>query len=89
MWAVTYDMKYDNERDQNSYGYDAGHIIDGEVKYDPDLKEYVITDEDGVSFSSQELFKKLLGKKIRFTCISFESIAEIEKMLVKTGEVEN
>lgn len=78
-------MKYDNDRDRLQYGYDAGNIIDGEVVFDEDKKEYVLLDEDGLGFSTQDLLKSLVGKKVRLTCITFESIEAIEKMLIKTG----
>lgn len=82
-------MDYNNERDRKLYGYDAGNIIDGEVVYDEEKKEYVIKDDEGVGFSSQELFKGLLGKRIRFTCISFESIEEIERILLRAESVKD
>ena len=81
-WPVKYWMQYDNDRDRYSYGYDAGTIIDGNVIYDADRKEYVIVDDDGVAFSTQDLLKSLHDQKVRLTCISFESIENIEKMLV-------
>jgi hypothetical protein len=77
-------MKYDNERDRLQYGYDAGNIVDGVVQYDPETKEYVIVDEAGVGFSTQALLKELETKKIRFTCVSFESIENIQKLLAST-----
>ena len=81
--------KYDNERDRLEYGYDAGTIIDGEVKYDTSINEYVVVDDDGVAFSVQFLLKSLLDKKIRLTCISFESIENIQKMLLASQQDAN
>lgn len=78
-------MKYDNERDRLKYGFDAGTIVDGEIKLDSDKNEYVIVDEEGVAFSVQELFKLLKNKKIRFTCISFESIETIQNMMAASN----
>jgi hypothetical protein len=75
-------MEYDNKRERNLYGYDAGNIVDGQVVLDPSTNEYVILDEDGVAFSTQKLLKSLDGQKVRITCISFESIEKIEQMLV-------
>lgn len=75
-------MKYDNDRGRTLYGYDGGVIVDGDVVFDKEKNEYIITDEDGVSFSSQDFLKIFLGKKIRMTCISFESIQTIESMLL-------
>jgi hypothetical protein len=77
-------MDYDNARDRNLYGYDAGNIIDGEVVLDGATGEYVVVDDDGKAFSTQELLKSLAGKKVRLTCISFDAIEAIEKMVVKT-----
>lgn len=81
-------MKYDNERDRNRYGYDAGHIIDGIITPDPNTGELVLVDEDGVAFSSQEAFKSLLGKKVRLTMISIDSI-ELLQNLVEESERRN
>ncbi len=75
-------MKYDSERERHQYGYDAGNIIDGDVVYDEERKEYVVVDDDGLAFSTQDLLKTLVGKKVRLTCISFEAIEDLEKMLI-------
>lgn len=82
-------MKYDNQRDRHLYGYDAGTIVDGDITLDIETGEYVIVDEDGVAFSAQELFKSLVGKRIRFTCISFESIEAIQNMLSTSHGVDS
>jgi|LakMenEpi03Aug12_release.lakeMendotaPanAssembly.Ray.scaffolds.fasta_scaffold2057120_1 hypothetical protein len=74
-------MKYDNDRDRLKYGFDAGSIVDGVVKLDFDKNEYVIVDDEGVAFSVQELLKLLVNKKIRFTCVTFESIETIQNMM--------
>ncbi len=74
-------MKYDNTRDQFSYGYDRGQILDGTIIQDPETQEYVIVDADGIAFSSQEWFKRNIGKQVRFTCASYETLATIEQML--------
>ena len=76
-------MKYDNERDRTSYGYDAGSIIEGDDTLDPNTGEYVIVDEEGVAFSSQSILKSLLGQRVRLTCISFEAIQNIQNMLAE------
>lgn len=78
-------MKYDNERDRLKHGFDAGSIVDGEVRLDPDRNEYVIVDDEGIAFSVQELFKLLENKKIRFTCITFESIETIQRMMAASN----
>lgn len=82
-------MDYDNERDRFESGFDAGSIVDGLVTYDPASGEYVITDEDGKSFSSQELFKSLVGRKVRFTCISFEAMEDLERLVAQTRAAES
>jgi hypothetical protein len=82
-------MKYDNSRDRAQYGYDAGNIVDGDVIYDESKKEYVVVDDDGLGFSTQELLKSLLGKKVRITCISFEAIEQIEKMMADQAMPKN
>ena len=79
-------MKYDNVRDQFTYGYDRGQILDGTVIFDEERKEYVLLDVDGVAFSSQEFLKTMLGKDVRFTCASYETISTIEQMLKATQQ---
>ncbi len=74
-------MDYDNDRDRLTHGYDAGVIVDGEVVHDPDTGEYVLLDEDGRAFSSQQLLKLLSGKRVRLTCISFEAMESLEKLV--------
>lgn len=78
-------MEYDNVRDRNLYGYDAGNIVDGEVILDAMTGEYVILDDDGKAFSTQALLKSLVGKKVRLTCISFEAIETLEKIIAQAG----
>jgi hypothetical protein len=77
-------VDYDNERDRTRYGYDAGNIVDGVVTLDQARGEYVVVDDDGIGFSVQDLFKSLLNKRVRFTCISFDSMEELEKLLVSS-----
>lgn len=74
-------MDYDNIRDQFKYGYDRGQILDGIVTYDPERNEYVVVDIDGIAFSPQEFLKTVVGKQVRFTCASFETISNIEQMM--------
>lgn len=76
---------YDNDRDRYANGFDAGTIVDGEVRQDPDTGEYVVVDEDGRAFSSQALLRALAGKNVRLTCISFDAMESIEKMVAQTG----
>jgi len=77
-------LVYDNTRDQFTYGYDRGQILDGKVVFDEERKEYVLIDSDGIAFSSQEFLKTMLDKTVRFTCASYETISTIEKMLKAT-----
>ena len=77
-------FNYDNDRDRFTGGFDAGTIVDGAVHLDPATNEFVIVDEDGKAFSSQSLFKLLLGKKVRFSCVAFESMEAIERMIIKS-----
>jgi hypothetical protein len=74
-------MEYDNVRDQFKYGYDRGQILDGTIAHDPERNEFVIVDLDGVAFSVQEWFKLNVGKQVRFTCASFETLSTIEQMM--------
>ena len=76
-------MRYDNERDRKTYGYDAGSIVDGVVTVDPSTGEHVLVDDDGLAFSSQEVLKTLVGKKVRMTMIGFDSIEELQNLLAK------
>ncbi len=74
-------VDYDNERDKTRYGYDAGNIVDGTSALDEARGEYVVVDDDGVAFSIQDLLKSLSGKRVRITCISFESLEKMAKLL--------
>ena len=75
-------MDFDNERDRMKFGFDAGNIIDGVVTTNPETGEFVVVDDEGLAFSTQELLKSLLGKKVRITCISFEAIETIERLML-------
>jgi len=79
------DMKfrYDNERDRFTHGYDAGSIIDGTVHLDHETGELVLVDDDGTAFSSQELLRSLLGRRVRMSCVAFDAMEVIEKMIEK------
>lgn len=78
-------MDYDNDRDRFAHGYDAGAIVDGEVRQDISTGEYVVVDDDGKAFSSQELLRALVGKRVRVTCISFDAMESIEKMVAQAN----
>lgn len=74
-------MKYDNVRDSQSHGQEWGMIVEGKVVQDPDTKEWVLLDEDGVGFSPQEYLKRYAGKDVRFTCIPMEDAQRMEDLL--------
>ena len=78
-------MNYDNERDRFVNGYDAGTIVDGVVERDPDTGEFILVDEDGLAFSSQSLLQSLVGKRVRISCVAFETMEAIEQMIVKAN----
>jgi hypothetical protein len=70
----------DNERDRFDYGYDAGTIVDGEVKLDAGTGQYVLVDDDGKVFNPQRVLETLVGKKVRMTMVSFEAMENMEHM---------
>jgi len=74
-------MKYGDILNREQLGYDAGHILDGEVVLDEVRGEYVLLDDEGQAFSTQDLLKSLVGKKVRLTCVSFEAMQNLERML--------
>ncbi len=74
-------MEYDNVRDSQSHGAEWGIIVEGSVVQDEVTKEFVVLDEDGKAFSSQEFLKKYVGKTVRLTCIDLVSAEKMEKML--------
>jgi uncharacterized protein YdeI (BOF family) len=74
-------MEYDNVRDSKSHGADWGVIVEGSVVHDVDKGEFVLLDEDGKAFSTQEFLKAHAGKTVRFTCIDMDSAEKMEKML--------
>lgn len=60
---------------------DMGVVIDGEITVDSDTGELYLRDSEGNSFPIEEHLRKLKGKQIRFTCITLESMENLEKML--------
>lgn len=80
-------FRYDNSRDRYAAGYDAGLIVDGEVVLDVNTGEYVLLDEDGNAFSSQTVLKELLGKKVRMSCATYETIETVTEMLKQVQQV--
>jgi hypothetical protein len=71
----------DNERDRYAYGYDAGTIVDGVVHLDLSTNKFVLIDDDGEVFDPNAVLQTLMGKKVRITMISFESMEALEKLL--------
>lgn len=66
--------------------YDFGLVVDGKVVYKEDTKEYVVVDEhDNITYSVQDILKSNVGKTVRLTCISMESLDEIEKLMKEIG----
>ena len=84
------EREFDNVRDRYQYGYDAGQIIDGTVTLDEARNRFILVDEDGVGFDVQAALQSLMGKRIRLTMASFESMENLEKMLAQAqGETPN
>lgn len=79
-------MRYDNYRDRHAHGYDAGAIVDGNVVLDEERGEYVLVDDEGVAFSIQEMLKTLAGKQVRITCVSFEAIENMQRLVSSSLE---
>jgi hypothetical protein len=71
----------DNDRDRYTYGYDAGTIVDGVVSIDPSSNRFVLIDEDGEVFDPDSVLRTLIGKKVRMTMISFESMETLERLV--------
>jgi len=82
-------MDFDNERDRNAYGYDAGTIVEGEVRWSDSLNRYVIVDDEDVGFDPNAVLQKLDGMKVRFTLVSFEAIENVEKLLAAAQKDHN
>jgi hypothetical protein len=74
-------MEYDNARDSKSHGADWGVIVEGSVVHDVDRGEFVLLDDEGKAFSTQEFLKAHAGKTVRLTCIDMESAEKMEEML--------
>ena len=68
---------------------DLGFMIVGVVRYDPQLKTFILVNVEGAPgpVDPQLAFKKYEGQEVRFTLVSVDSI---EKMaaLVQSGDVE-
>lgn len=71
--------RFDNERDRYAHGYDAGTIVDGVVT--EHNGGFILVDDEDVAFDPQVVLSALLGKKIRMTMVSFESMENIERLV--------
>lgn len=78
------DIRYDDDRDRNLHGFDAGTIVDGEVTYDEARGRHVLVDEDGIGFDPQSVLRTLSGKKIRLTMVSFDALIHLEDMYLSS-----
>jgi len=74
------EIDYDNDGDRFQHGFDAGVLRDGTVTLDGKTGHLVLVDDDGIGFDPQAALATLLGKKVRITMISFESLQTIEEM---------
>jgi len=75
---------YDNDRDRYAHGYDAGLIVDGTVSADGD--HVILLDEDGVAFDPILVLRDLMGKQVRVTIVTFDTIQKMEDMLKRSGQ---
>ena len=77
-------MQEDNERDRFIHGYDAGIIIDGEVKMN-EHGNFLVVDDEGIATNVDAVMSSLVGKQVRFTIISLEAMNEMQKLLDSSG----
>jgi hypothetical protein len=71
--------QFDNERDRHTHGMDVGTIVDGVVtEHEGRL---ILVDDEGIAFDPQVVLSSLVGKKIRMTMVSFESLENIERLV--------
>jgi len=71
--------QFDNERDRHAHGIDVGAIVDGVVtEYEG---RFILVDDEGIAFDPQAVLLDLVGKKIRMTMVSFESLENIERLV--------
>lgn len=82
-------MKYKNIDQLKASGLEIGIILDGTVVFDQDRKEHVIVDESGEAISIQEILSSMIGKRIRYTTVTFETLDSLEKMLVNKEDLLN
>lgn len=79
------DPGIDIEQDRFAYGFDAGQIIDGVVKYDETLKTHIVVDDDGVGYAIEPALAKLKGQRVRLTLVTMEAMLKMEQMLQSLG----
>lgn len=79
-------MKFDNERDRYSNGFDAGQIVSGKVSRNPETGHFVIIDDEGVGFDPQAALESLEGQEIRMTMTTVKAMIEMQKMLEMAQE---
>lgn len=77
-------MQEDNERDRFIHGYDAGIIIDGEVRIN-EHGNFLIVDDEGIATNVDAVMSSLVGKQVRFTVISLEAMNEMQNLLDSSG----
>lgn len=77
-------MQEDNERDRFTHGYDAGIIIDGEVRMN-EHGNFLVVDDEGIATNVDAVMSSLVGKQVRFTVISLEAMNEMQNLLDSSG----
>lgn len=87
--SVSYYMVYKKLDDIIRNGLSAGIILDGIVLLDKGTGEYVILDEDGEAYSIQSILASMVGKRIRFTTVTFETLETLERMLSAKNDILN
>ena len=69
-----------SESKRNTPSIDIGVVEDGTIKVLPD-GELILVGDDGTEFSISRHLAALAGKQIRFTCITLESMENLQSML--------
>lgn len=79
-------MEFDNERGRHEHGFDAGQLIDGTVRRDPETGHMILVDDEGVGFDPQAALETLEGQTVRMTMISHRSIQRAEELMKAAQE---
>lgn len=79
-------MEFDNERGRHQHGFDAGQIVDGTVRRDPETGRMVLIDDEGVGFDPQAALETLEGQTVRMTMISHRSIQRATELMAAAAE---